>query len=149
MTVSRIVPALVLLAALTGLSQTRPAATPGPSRQSAKVRSNPKAQPALNDAQLEKAIKARFAKSKISTNHFQVHVQGGIATLEGNTDVIQHKGTATRLARNAGAAQVVNRIQVSQAARDKAAANLAQGRRRAQVKRGEARSERGDARQTR
>jgi len=96
------------------------------------------AQPAVNDAQLEKAIRARLARSKISSNNFQVRVQGGVATLEGKTDVVQHKGTATRLARSAGAVQVVNKIQVSQAAREKAAANLAKGRRRAQVKRGEA-----------
>ena len=97
-----------------------------------------KAQPAASDAQVEKAIRARFGSSKIATNKFQVHVQGGVATLEGQTDVIQHKGTATRLARLAGASQVVNKIQVSQAARDRATANLAKGRRRAQVKRGEA-----------
>jgi osmotically-inducible protein OsmY len=94
----------------------------------------------LSDAELEKAIRARFARSKISTNRFEVHVQGGVATLEGRTDVVQHKGTATRLAKLAGAAGVVNRIQVSQAAREKAAANLEKGRRRAQLKRGEERS---------
>src|SRR5207249_4222995 len=79
----------------------------------------------LSDADLEKAIKARFAKSKISTNNFTAHVQGGVATLEGRTDVIQHKGTATRLAKNAGAIAVVNHIQVSDAAKEKAANNLA------------------------
>ena len=93
-------------------------------------------QPAsISDADLERAIRARFAASKISTHHFQVHVQGGVATLEGQTDVLQHKGTATRLAKNMGAAKVVNHIAVSQAAKDKAAKNLASGRRRAQVKR--------------
>jgi hypothetical protein len=55
---------------------------------------------------------------------------------------MQHKGVATRLAKNAGATQVVNRIRISEAARKKAAANFARGRRRAQVKRGENRSER-------
>jgi hypothetical protein len=67
-----------------------------------------------------------------------VRVQGGVATLEGRTDVLQHKGTATRLAKAAGARRVVNRIEVSDAARRKASANLAQGRRRAQIKRSEA-----------
>jgi hypothetical protein len=89
----------------------------------------------MKDADVEKDIRARFAKSKISTHHFQVHVQGGVATIEGQTDVLQHKGTATRLAKNAGAIKVVNHIAVSQAAKDKAAKNLASGRRRAQVKR--------------
>lgn len=93
--------------------------------------------PAMPDADLEKAIRARFAKSKISTHHFQVHVQGGVATIEGQSDVLQHKGTATRLAKSAGATQVVNHIAVSQAAKDKAAKNLASGRRRAQIKRSE------------
>jgi hypothetical protein len=97
--------------------------------------------PKLSDPDLEKAIRARFARSKIGVNHFTVRVQGGIATIEGKTDVIQHKATATRLARSAGAATVVNRIQISEAARQSAAANLAQGRRRAQVKRGETRTQ--------
>ncbi|HUO31862.1 MAG TPA: BON domain-containing protein [Bryobacteraceae bacterium] len=91
--------------------------------------------PVMSDAQLEKAIRARFAASKISTHHFQVHVQGGVATIDGQTDVLQHKGTATRLAKNAGAVKVVNRVAVSQAAKDKARKNLAAGRRRAQIKR--------------
>ena len=89
----------------------------------------------LPDAQLEKDIRARFAASKISAHHFQVHVQGGVATIEGNTDVLQHKGTATRLAKSCGAIKVVNKVAVSQAAKDKAANNLASGRRRAQIKR--------------
>jgi hypothetical protein len=96
----------------------------------------------LSDRQLENAIRARFAGSKISVNKFQVHVQGGIATVEGHTDVIQHKGTATRLAKAAGARDVVNRVEISEAAKERAAANLAKGRRRVQIKRGDARSER-------
>ncbi len=91
----------------------------------------------LPDAQLEKTIRGKFAASKINTHHFQVHVQGGVATIEGQTDVLQHKGTATRLAKNAGATKVVNHIAVSQAAKDKAAKSLASGRRRAQIKRSE------------
>ncbi len=95
-----------------------------------------------SDRELEAAIRARFARSKIAVNHFEVSVQGGVATLTGKTDVIQHKGTATRLARAAGAVQVVNKIEPSQAARERASANLAKGRRRAQVKRSEGRSQR-------
>lgn len=94
-----------------------------------------------SDAEIEKDIRARLAKSKIAADKFQVRVQGGVATLEGKTDVIQHKGVATRLARSGGAVAVVNHIQVSDAAREKAAKNLQSGRRRAQIKRGEARSE--------
>lgn len=91
------------------------------------------------DAELERAIRERFARSKIAVNRFTVRVQGGVATIEGRTDVVQHKGVATRLAKAAGARRVVNRIQVSEEARQKSSGNLAQGRRRAQIKRGEPR----------
>ncbi len=101
-----------------------------------------KPQPAKTDAQIEAAIKAKLAKSpKLAPEHIQVHVQGGVATLEGKTEVIQHKGTATRMAKTAGAVAVNNHIQVSDAAKEKAAGNLDTGRRRAQVKRGDPRSE--------
>jgi hypothetical protein len=85
--------------------------------------------------ELERQIRARFNKSKISVENFQVRVQGGVATIEGRTSVVQRKGTATRLARLAGARAVDNRIEVSEAAKRKAAENLAEGRRRVQVKR--------------
>ena len=98
-------------------------------------------QAVASDREIEAAIRARFAKSTINENHFQVRVQGGVATIEGRTDVIQRKGTATRLARAAGAREVVNKVELSEAARERAAANLAKGRRRAQVKRGEKRTE--------
>ena len=94
-----------------------------------------KAPTRLSDGDLEKAIKARFAASKISVDKFTAKVQGSVATLEGHTDIIQHKGTATRLAKTAGALAVVNNISISQAAKDKAQANLDSGRRRAQLKR--------------
>jgi hypothetical protein len=100
-----------------------------------------KAAPRLPDQQLESAIRAKFAKSKINADKFQVHVQGGVATLEGRTDVIQHKGVATRMAKTAGAIAVNNRIQISDAARQKAVSNLEKGRRRVQVERGEPRSD--------
>ena len=117
------------------------AGAPAGSPTAAHSQKAPTKQARMSDAELEKTIRARFARSKINANHFQVHVQGGTATLEGKTDVVQHKGTATRLARNAGALSVVNRIEVSQAARDRANENLAKGRRRAQVKRDERASE--------
>jgi hypothetical protein len=61
-------------------------------------------------------------------------VKAGVVTWEGYTNVIQHKGAATRMARTAGAAQVINNIKISDAARAKAAGNLSGGARRAQVK---------------
>lgn len=111
----------------------RPAATPP-----AKAGAGPAK---LSDAQIEAAIRAKFAKSK-SASGFTVHVQGGIATIDGKTDVVQHKGVATRMAKTAGAAAVNNHVQVSDAARKKAADNLENGRRRVQVKRGDARDSR-------
>jgi hypothetical protein len=109
--------------------------------QGADIKPSAKAAPRASDAQIEAAIRAKFAKSKINADHFQVRVQGGVATIEGKTDVVQHKGVATRLAKTGGAAAVNNRIQVSDAARQKAAGNLEQGRRRAQVQRGDPRSD--------
>lgn len=97
--------------------------------------------PRLSDPQLEALIRAKFAKSKINADKFTVRVQGGVATIEGRTDVIQHKGVATRLAKTAGAVAVTNRIQISEAARQKAVNNLEKGRRRVQVQRSEPRSD--------
>ena len=93
-----------------------------------------------SDAQLEAAIRARLAKSKINEDHFQVHVQSGVAILEGHTDVIQHKGVATRLAKAVGALAVDNRIQISDSAREKAAKNLEKGRKKLEVQRSDPRS---------
>jgi hypothetical protein len=120
--------------------QTRPAP---PHQREAEPKPAPQqpAKPAASDARLEAAIRAKFAKSKINADKFQVHVQGGVATIEGRTDVTQHKGVATRLAKTGGALAVNNHIQISDAAKEKAAANLEKGRRRAQIKRGDARSD--------
>jgi osmotically-inducible protein OsmY len=128
----RLLSCLALLAAA-GLSQTAPAAKPA----SNTAKKAPAGHSASDDAQLEKAIRAKLAVSKISKDKFEVHVQGGVATITGKTDVLQHKGTATRLAKNMGAKQVVNKVEVSDAAKDKGAANLTTGARRAQVKRSE------------
>ena len=105
---------------------------------------------AQTDAQIEQTLRTRLAKSKIGADHFRFRVQGGVVYWEGTTDVVQHKGSATRMAKAAGARAVVNKIQVSAAARAKAAANLESGRRRAQVKRGDARTQdRGEAARSR
>ena len=58
---------------------------------------------AQQDKQVEAAIRAKLAKSKIGKDGFKLRVQGGVATWEGSTDVIQHKGAATRMAKSAGA----------------------------------------------
>ncbi|MDX2153531.1 MAG: BON domain-containing protein [Bryobacteraceae bacterium] len=90
------------------------------------------------DEQLRQAILARFSKSKSAAEGWQVSVRGGVATITGNTGVPQRKGSATRMAKAAGARDVINKIQVSKEGREKAAASL----RKAQVHRGEPRDKR-------
>ena len=65
------------------------------------------------DAQIDATIRAKLAKSKIGKDGFKFHVQRGVVTWEGSTNVMQHKGSATRMARSAGAVQVVNNIHVN------------------------------------
>lgn len=88
----------------------------------------------FSDAEIEANIKAKLAKSKVGKDGFQVHVKNGIATWTGATNVMQHKGAATRMAKTAGAGQVVNNIKISDQAKAKAAGNLTGQPRRAQVK---------------
>jgi len=88
----------------------------------------------FSDAEIEATIKAKLANSKIGKDGFQVHVKNQIATWTGSTSVMQHKGAATRMAKAAGAIQVVNNIKVSDQARAKAAGNLTGTPRRALVK---------------
>jgi hypothetical protein len=129
--------ATLLIAAAVCMGQTKavPAhAAPAPAKTPAKQAMQP-------DSVIEATIRAKFAKSKINVEKFTVHVQGGVATIEGKTNVIQHKGTATRLAKTGGAIAVNNHIQISDAAKQKAADNLENGRRRAQVTRGDPRSD--------
>jgi len=107
---------LTLAVALAGPGQTATVAT----------KSAPAAPKLVPDAQVERTIRAKFAKSKINSEHFTVSVQNGVATIEGRTNIIQHKGVATRLAKSGGALAVRNNIQISEAAKEKAAAKLAQ-----------------------
>jgi len=86
---------------------------------------------AAQDKETESVIRAKLAKSKIGKDGFTVRVQGGVAYWDGSTNVVQHKGAATRMAKTAGAKKVVNNIKVSDAAKETASANLEQGRRRA------------------
>jgi len=88
----------------------------------------------FSDAEIEATIKAKLANSKIGKDGFQVHVKNQIATWTGSTSVMQHKGAATRMAKAAGAIQVVNNIKVPDQAKAKAAGNLTGTPRRALVK---------------
>jgi hypothetical protein len=122
-----IVLALSLAAALAGADTKQPA--PAKSAQPAG---------AEQDKRIETEIRAKLAKSKIGADGFTVRVQGGVAYWEGSTTVVQHKGSATRMAKAAGAKRVVNNIKVADAASAKAGENLEQGRRRVQLKRSDA-----------
>ena len=138
--------ATLLLTAVACMGQTRPAPAHTVPQTTKTPVKTPAKQAMKSDSEIEAAIRAKFARSKINVEKFTVRVQGGVATIEGKTNVIQHKGTATRLAKTGGAVAVNNHVAISDAARQKAADNLDQGRRRAQVKRGDARSEADSAR---
>ena len=112
---------------------------PLPAQTKAKAPPPPPASTASQDAQIEAEIRTRLAKSVIGKDGFKVRVQGGVAYWDGTTDVVQHKGAATRMAKSAGAKKVVNNIQIGEMAKEKASGNLEQGRRRAQIKRSEPR----------
>jgi osmotically-inducible protein OsmY len=88
----------------------------------------------FSDAEIEATIKAKLAKSKIGKDGIQVHVKNGIATWTGSTNVMQHKGAATRMARTSGAVQVVNNIKISDSEKARAVGNLTGEPRRVQVK---------------
>ncbi len=106
--------AVLFFALLASFSQVAPA-----SSSSKAVHSG-----SLSDSQIDSNIRAKLAKSKIGKDGFTFHVSHGVVTWEGKTNVIQHKGSATRMAHAAGATQVVNHIQISAEAKDKAASNL-------------------------
>ena len=105
------------------------AAVPKPTAHTATV-----THAAVSDSEIESKLRTKLAKSKIGKDGFTPHVKGGVVTWEGSTNVIQHKGAATRMARTSGARQVVNNIKISDAARAKAAGNLSGAARRVQVK---------------
>ncbi|MFN0166910.1 MAG: BON domain-containing protein [Bryobacteraceae bacterium] len=81
-----------------------------------------------SDVELETKIRSRFARSKIASDGLKVTVKDGVATITGRTEILQHKGAATRMARSAGAVRVDNKVEISEAARQKAVANLSKGR---------------------
>jgi hypothetical protein len=82
-----------------------------------------------SDNDIQRTLEKKLAKSKVGKDGFRFHVSHGVVTWEGSTNVMQHKGAATRMARTAGAVQVVNNIQVSATGK----ANGTKGLRRAAV----------------
>lgn len=91
-------------------------ATPADARSTSHTSAQKTATP--TDAQIDATIRAKLAKSKIGKDGFRFHVQRGVVTWEGSTNVMQHKGSATRMARTAGATQVINNIHVNGATKD-------------------------------
>lgn len=95
-----------------------------------------KSEPAVKaDAVIEQGLRQRLAKSKLADNNFTFKVHNGVVTWNGKTDVVQHKGVATRMAKSAGARHVVNQIVISEAARRKAVERLERGRKAGEIKR--------------
>src|ERR1700693_1792844 len=129
----------LILAILFAFSALGQSVKPAHSNQAVKKNPPPQGTTADEDKAIEATIRAKLDKSKIGKDGFKVHVQGGVATWEGTTDVLQHKGAATRMAKTAGAKKVVNNIKIDDGAKRKAADNLDQGRRRVQVKRSDPR----------
>lgn len=116
---ARNIAALLLVALFSGWNLAYPATHAAPAKIAAGR---------LSDAQIDAAIKTKLAKSKIGADGFTAHVKNGTVTWEGKTNVIQHKGAATRMAKSAGATAVVNNIRISEEARRKAAEHLAKSR---------------------
>ncbi|HEY4086474.1 MAG TPA: BON domain-containing protein [Bryobacteraceae bacterium] len=81
-----------------------------------------------SDREIQQKIQAKLAKSKLAADHFTVSVSHGIATIEGNTDIAQHKGVMTRMVKAAGATAVSNNIRVSAAGKAKATEAFANAR---------------------
>jgi acyl-CoA synthetase (NDP forming) len=121
---------ILLGVVLSGLPVVAQSKAPGSAAHQPTKAKAPAAKGSQQDKALEATIRAKLAKSKIKKDGFTVRVQGGVAYWEGATSVIQHKGSATRMAKAAGAKAVVNNIKISDAARQKATQNLDQGRRR-------------------
>jgi len=94
------------------------------------VRTGPRA----SDAEIEGTIRTKLARSKIGKDGIQCHVHNGVATWTGTTNVMQHKGAATRMARTSGAIQVINNIKISDEGKLRAFGNTSGEPRRAQVK---------------
>ena len=64
------------------------------------------------DTQIEGQLHDRLAKSVVGKDGFTASVKGGVVYWAGSTNVAQHKGAATRIAKSSGARRVVNNIVV-------------------------------------
>jgi len=88
----------------------------------------------VSDAAIEASFRTRLTKSKLAADGIKMGVKNGVATLTGRVEVMQHKGSATRMAKSSGATSVVNRIEISAAARQKAVDRMNLGKRNRQAR---------------
>jgi hypothetical protein len=93
----------LLLFALAGHRQPVLAAGTGAGKSSQTDAKSGALQKTPGDAQIEQAIRVKLAKSKMSADHFTFSVVKGVATIEGSTGVMQHKGAMTRMVKSCGA----------------------------------------------
>jgi hypothetical protein len=130
-----VIPAILAAGGAAGTPATSPrpkaAAPSGLTAKASPARAKTGAAPAKSDTEIQRKFAPGLPNRRSGSRKFQVHVQGGVATFEGKTNVIQHKGVATRLAKSPGAVAVANHIEISEAVNEKAAASLENGRRRA------------------
>jgi hypothetical protein len=98
--------AILLLTLMGTVLEAAPGSSGGASSTSTATKSTATkpAAGSVSDAQLEATLRAKLAKSKVGKDGFKFHVQHGVVTWEGQTNVAQHKGAATRMARTAGVA---------------------------------------------
>jgi hypothetical protein len=87
-----------------------------------------------SDVEIARTFREKLSKSKLKSEGIQIKVEKGIATITGRTEVLQHKGTATRMAKSSGATQVHNDMIVGEAARKAAGERLAAARNKAFTK---------------
>jgi hypothetical protein len=115
----------ILLMACCAFAQPRPVVVTPSGQAQAKQKAEPASdtaeKPAISprkagnadDRAMEAKIREKLAKSKSAPDGFTFHVQAGVVTWEGSTEVPQHKGSATLMAKSAGARAVVNNIKVN------------------------------------
>jgi osmotically-inducible protein OsmY len=65
------------------------------------------------DAAIERSLKARLSRSKLKQDGLSFAVKNGVVEWQGEVGVPQRKGAATRMAKAAGAAKVINRIRIN------------------------------------
>src|SRR4051812_28890289 len=104
--------AIALLCAVAGLclAQTPPTKKAAPAAPAA-TKKPARAAEKKPDAAIEKNKRGRLEKPKPAGKKYNLWVRGGAPPLPDKTEVGQQKGTATRMAKSAGATSVVNNIE--------------------------------------